>query len=130
MSHGTYNGRPLIVRVNAGLRELAGHPDLRHQVGIAVPLKRATDTGLPAPEEDRELAALEDELAATLSKGRQAVLAGILTTGGMREFVFYTGEPEAIRRTMAEIQGRIEHHDIQLMIQEDPSWQVFKSLLK
>lgn len=128
LSHGTHDGRALIARVNLGLKELAGHPDLRYQVGIAVPLSGTTDSGLPAVEADRQLTALEDELLATLTEGGQSVLAAVVTTERMREFVFYVSRPGPVQSRVKALQERLVRYDLQLLIQEDPTWRVYRSL--
>lgn len=123
--HGLLNGRPLITRFNVGLKELAGHPDYDHQVGIAVPLETPNDHGLPGVEEDRQLGQVEDAIANVLEEGHESLLAGVISTGGMREFVFYTSDPAAVRQKFERLCEEITSHRIQLMIQQDPRWSVY-----
>jgi hypothetical protein len=121
-----YNGKPLIARFNAGLKSYAGHPEYKHQVGIAIPLKEPNARALPDVQEDRLLAAIEDEIARSLEVDRESIFAGVITTAGMREFVYYTVDPLAVQRKFEELRIRIKSHELQLMIQEDPDWGVFR----
>jgi hypothetical protein len=121
-----YNDKPLIARFNAGLKDIVGHPEYRHQVGIAVPLKEPNARALPDVQEDRALANVEDEVSRALESDRESILVGVITTAGMREFVFYTVDPSAVQRKFEELRFQIKSHDLQLMIQEDPDWSVFR----
>jgi hypothetical protein len=129
VGHGEYEGKVIIARFNAGLKEVAGHPEYRYQVGIAVPLRRPTELGLPTPDEDETLAIVEEQIAKMLDDAGESLLAGVLSTGGMREFVFYTGDPAAVREKFDRLQGSISSHELQLMIQEDPKWSVYQRLI-
>ena len=128
-AQGEYRGKPLITRCNTGLTEIAGHPEYAHQVGVAVPLKHPTPQGLPTREEAVELDAIEDLLAQSLQENNQSLFAAVLSTGGMREFVFYTSDQEYVKWKFEEIRQSIHTHQIQLMIQSDPTWSVYKQLL-
>jgi hypothetical protein len=124
-----YGGKPLIVRFNAGAEAIAGHPDYRYQVGIAVPLKSPNEHGLPDVEEDRQLAGIEDQIIRTLEDARESILVGVISTGGMREFVCYSTNAESVRQKFERLQHSITSHDLQLMIQVDPQWTVYKQFV-
>ena len=124
-----YEGKPLIARFNAGLQAIAGHPDYRYQVGIAVPLKSPNEHGLPGVEEDRQLAGIEDEITRTLEEDRESILVGVISTNGMREFVCYSTDADSVRRKFDGLQQSVTSHDLQLMIRLDPHWAVYKQFL-
>ena len=44
----------------------------------------------------------------------------------MREFVFYTTNADAVRAAFAPLQSSIQSHELQLMIQPDPEWSVYR----
>ena len=44
---GENEGKPVIVRFNAGLASLPGHPSFRHEPPIEVPFNQPTGDGLP-----------------------------------------------------------------------------------
>src|SRR5438552_8619376 len=96
VSQGTYNKRPLLLRLRSGASEIAGHPEFRHQVGIAVAFKKPDRKGLPHRDDEEALYRFEDELA-VLEEANESLLVGVITTGGMREFVLYTSDPEKVK---------------------------------
>jgi uncharacterized protein DUF695 len=124
-----YAGKPLIARFNAGLQAIAGHPDYRYQVGIAVPLKSPNEHGLPSLDEDRQLAGIEDEITRTLEEDRESILVGVISTNGMREFVCYSSDADSVRRKFDRLQHSVTSHDLQLMIRLDPKWAIYKQFL-
>jgi hypothetical protein len=129
ISEGQHNGRVMFVRSNDGYRELRSLPRYEHQVGIAVPLKEPESTGLPSAAEDALLGDLEDLISNSLEEGAESLLVAVITTGGMREFVFYTRVPQSVKQRFEELRNRITSHEIQLMIQSDPAWRVYAQLL-
>ena len=118
----------MFVRRNTGYREFTSVSGYAHQVGIAVPFRNAGATGLPSPEEDAQLAAVEDILSASFEEQAESLFVAVITTGGMREFVFYTREPQGVKRRFEALRTRITSHAIQLMIQPDKTWRVYAQL--
>lgn len=123
---GTYNEQVIFTRFNRCFDAIAGHPEYTYQCGITIPLKHPLPTGLPDPEEGAELWAIETELARVLEAGNETLLVGVITTGGKREFVFYTSDPERVRVQVAVLQESIETHELQLTIQPDEQWSVYR----
>ena len=119
---GEHNGNILIVRSNTGYNGFGSIAGYEHQVGIAVPLRAPEPTGLPSPAEDAELGTVEDGICASLEQEAESLLVAIITTSGMREFVFYTRAPEQVKRRFEQLRGSITSHEIQLMIQPDKDW--------
>jgi hypothetical protein len=128
ISRGTYAGKPTIVRINKGVAPVAGHPSFRHQVGVAVPFRAPDANGFPNREESVELEAIEDRLAAELGTDRLCLYAAAITTGGMREFVFYSSDPAATHDRLERLGREIQSHQLQHIIQPDPKWRVFRKL--
>jgi hypothetical protein len=124
---GQYDGRRMLVRLNAALTEAEGHPDYGFQLGVAVPLNDPLDDGWPTPEEDQQLEAIETRLQKELEETRRAVLAAIITTGGMREFVFYTSTRDWIEAWAPRFDQETEGHAIQVMVRPDSEWSVYRS---
>jgi hypothetical protein len=127
VSQGTYNKRPLILRVRSGAGEIAGHAQFRHQVGIAVAFKKPDRKGLPHRTDEEVLFRFEDEVA-VLEEGNESLLVGVITTGGMREFVLYTSAPESVKGRFSSLKDAPPGYRVQLMIKPDPSWETFRQL--
>lgn len=90
---GQHDYRPMFVRLNTGARTVARSTGLAHRIGIAVLLQAPGDEGLPTSSESAVLATIEDALCDALHAGTEAVLTVVITTSGMREFVFYCAMP-------------------------------------
>jgi len=125
-AQGHYEGSPLFARVHRGIAPLVGDARYAHQFGIAVPLLNPDGDGLPTGEEAAQLAVIENALCAALEPGHTSVLVLVITTRGMREFVFYTTDPDQVREAFEELRSTISSHEIQLMIQPDPGWLVYR----
>jgi len=122
---GDHNGKPLIARVNRGLLPLAGDSRYQYRVGVAVPFNSVGQNGLPSGEESWEVSEIEDLVAAELELHHESLFAIAITTGGMREFVFYTSDPQAVEKKLEALAQRIRSHQIQRVIQPDERWTVY-----
>jgi len=130
VAQGEHEGCALIVRYNESVKRYAAHPELGFQVGVAVPLNSPNPGTLPTPEESEQLQSLEDRLVEMVMQDRVAILAAILTTGTVKEFVLYTGDPETVRVRLEELQRSVVTHELQFMIQPDPEWSVYHRLAR
>jgi hypothetical protein len=126
VAQGQYEGSPLFVRIHQGVSPLVGDPRFSQQVGIAVPLLNPDAHGLPTNEEAAQLAEIEDAISAALEPNHISVQVLSITTKGMREFVFYTTDADAVRTAFAQLQASIVSHELQLVIQRDPDWSVYR----
>lgn len=125
IAEGHHIGRAIFVRTNIGYREFGSVPGYDHQVGIAVPFREATATGLPCPAECAQLWEIEEIICGSLEEQAESLFVAVITTGGMQEFVFYTREPQRVQQRFEELRSRITSHEIQLMIQSDKAWRVY-----
>lgn len=127
VGHGEREGKPIITRFNRGLHILVGQPSFTKQLGIAVPFTHPTIEGLPGSEESGELSDLEDEIRRRFTVANESLFAGVITTGGMREFVLYTSnEASAVAKAEALVR-ETKHHQVQYIVNDDPEWNVFKT---
>ncbi|MFA6571890.1 MAG: signal peptidase I [Bacteroidota bacterium] len=114
------------LRFNKWLWTIAPHPKLTFQVGIVTPLK-TDNNGMPTGEENAQLLKMEELIRLELEKSDETLYVGTITGGGMKEFVFYTSNPKAVEGIFQKLKNKIKHHELQLMIQEDKDWRVFKT---
>jgi len=121
---GIFEDGPIVIRVNRGCAALEKtHPI---QIGVSVPLREPVPGGLPSPQEDGLLGAIEEALLAE-AKG-QAVLAAVITTGTMREFVLYSPSSQWIEGFHHALDDAVTTHEIQVMAKTDADWSIYKSL--
>lgn len=121
---GKYNNSPMIVRKNFGVKELVAHRDLPCHVGFAIPLNNPNKNGLPTEHENVVLSQIEDILLDALKNS--AVLVLVITTNRMREFVFYSNSSDDIIRWYENGNQKIKDHQIQIAVEVDKSWGVYK----
>ncbi len=126
---GTYEGKLIITRSNTGLRAVAGNAAFPVQVGIAVAFRNPTGEGLPPREETAELDAIEDAIQTRFCAGNESLFAGVVTTGGMREFVLYTSDGDAARGKAEQLVRDFAQHKVSFVLNPDASWNVYRQLL-
>ena len=125
---GADAGLPLMARFNTGLKRSVGHPDYGIRIGIAVPFNDATEFGFPATTEHERLHQVEEQIEA-LARGR-AVLAGVITTGGMREFILYTSSGEWIEGFHQALRSGVATHEVQMIAETDPNWELYRMFVR
>src|SRR5690606_26797002 len=123
--HGDLMGQPMLVRLNTAAERLAGQGSHDIRVGVAVPFNAPRPDGMPELFEDDMLADFEDQLAALANP--VAALVAVITTGGRREFVLYTGSEWWIDAFRRELASAIPDHRVQVSARPDPEWYVYYS---
>jgi hypothetical protein len=46
----------------------------------------------------------------------------------MREFVFYTRDPQRLKHRFEQLRNHITSHELQLLIQMDEAWEIYSQL--
>jgi hypothetical protein len=123
---GSHGGKPMFLRRNDSAAQLAGHPDYKHRVGVAVPLRAPNEHGLPSNDEMNTLGVFEDLLASRLEAGEESIQVLVITTDGMREYIFYTRDPAGANAILESLRAETSSHEVQSYIAEDPKWQIYK----
>lgn len=121
-----YGGKPLFVRRNVTAEEWIGHAELPVKLGFAVPLELSNEYGLPNPEESEVLNAVEDLIIHYLNSQTRGIHALVLTTGRMKEFVFYIPHNVDIQAIHENIKQSVPEHDVQCMAVNEPDWESFQ----
>ena len=125
---GKHGGRPLLARFNTGVEQHVGSAAYPIQIGVAIPFLAPNEAGMPTAEEAKQLSAFEDALVARA--GQSALLVGAITTGGMREFVLYTGASEWLPAFHKDLKAAMPTHSVQMMAKTDPSWSVYRQFVR
>lgn len=125
---GTYDGRPIFIRLRESMKQAIGHPDYPFQMGVAIPLKNPGTECLITDGEAEQLHAIEDLLTKALCENQAAVLVMVITTAGMREFIYYTKDwkPEYFKERVNDIEKHTRTHELQFIMRHDPDWSIFK----
>jgi hypothetical protein len=85
------------------------------------------DEGLPGAEESSTLTRLEESIERALQVGEETILAVVLTTGGMREFVLYTEVPQKIEAGVSSVRADFPAYQVQFYIEPDSKWDGYAS---
>jgi hypothetical protein len=120
------DGRRTIVRKNQGAASLVGDARFPVRVGVAVPFHRPDAGGMPAPDEFPRLSAIEDDLIDHFQADRRAVAVLSITTGGMREFVFYAADAKWAEGILHDARSRVPDYELQSYVVPDPKWDVYR----
>jgi hypothetical protein len=125
IAEANYDQSPLLVRINTSAKEWSGHSSLTIKVGFAVPLNSPNEGGMPDPEENHQLNDVEDAIIREVEAKAKGILVLVLTTGTMREFVFYVTEDADIGAIHKAIQNSVVSHEVQCMAVKDPKWETY-----
>jgi hypothetical protein len=117
--------KELVIRLNEGLREAAGHIDYPIKVGIAAPVR---------PEADliSMKIALEDEIESIWKKNKKGVLLAVITGTNAPNFVevlSYANEDTDFASLHEELKSRFSAEDIQMYAEQDRNWDTYLELL-
>lgn len=114
----------MVIRKNIGISKIIGHKQLIYKIGFAVPLNKPNENSLPSNEETNVLDRIEDLLVKEIKDS--AVLTLVITTKGMREFVFYGDDKNKLIKWYENGHRKILGHELQLSIDIDKSWDIYK----
>lgn len=120
------NGKPIFLRSNVGFKLFKDKNNFPYRIGFAFPLLNPKINGLPTDSEMNQLNEIEDLLDKRLVKKKSALLTLVITTVGMREFVFYSNQPDTIKKQIDSIKRSIMKHELQFYIEKDKNWSVYK----
>ncbi|HRD27153.1 MAG TPA: DUF695 domain-containing protein [Caulobacter sp.] len=123
------DGVSMIVRFRSHLPSAAAREDWRHLVQIGWSCESADDDGMPDDVENGRQDAFEDALQAQVeSRGHGAQVAS-LTGGGVREWRYYTRDPEVFFRSLNEALASHPEYPLEFTVFEDPEWDGLSELL-
>jgi hypothetical protein len=126
VSEGEYDGDPIIVRFNAILKPFAGKTDHNLKIGFAIPLNNPNPGGMPNPEENDQIAAIEDRINVALQEKGSVVPALVITMGTFKEFVFYAKPDLDVKSAHEQLMTEITSHEIQCIARIEENWETYK----
>jgi hypothetical protein len=122
VAEAEYDGSPLIVRFNETAKEWVAHPEMPIKLGFAIPLNRPNETGLPHPDENKQLGQIEDVIVREVEDKARGIQVLVLSTGTMKEFVFYIVAGADIKTIHKAVQSHVSTHDVQCIADHEPAW--------
>ncbi len=127
VSQAKVDGKPALIRRNESARELAGKDGRKHQAGILIKLLDPNVAQLPGKDEADRLDAIERALADEFGAhgGTEAL---VLTSQGVRQYIFYTSDKDAVDGIVLRVQKRFPEHKLERYVTYDPKWRFYQDL--
>jgi len=128
VAKGQRAGKPMILRTHEGYRDFRGVSGFEHQVSIAVPLHDVDANRFPGVDESQVLDAIENAICNLFEPENESLFVATVTCDGIREFLLYTRNPDAVRRKFKALESRTLTHKVFLKIQLDKDWHEYSQL--
>jgi hypothetical protein len=112
----------LFTRFDRKYEQTLGETPYTHMVGIAVTLPH-----LPTSKEAKVLDEIEGAFRMLLERGSQSVLVGVLTLLKLRQYIFYTAEPDLALQLISKLEPKITSHTLTAHAEPDPDWQFYRT---
>lgn len=123
------DGVSMIVRFRSHLPSAATREDWRHLIQIGWSCESADDDGWPDAVESGLQDAFEDALQAGVEARGDGAQVASMTGGGVREWRYYTRDPEAFFRSLNEALDSHPEYPLEFGNIEDPEWEGLAELL-
>lgn len=129
VAEGIYANEPLMMRCNVTVKDWIGHNALPIKLGFAIPLNTPCNGGLPHSDENDRISEIEDIIIEEVKKRATGLQVLSLTTGVMKEFIFYISNGADIEGIHKAVLERVETHDVQCMAVNDCEWSSYREFM-
>ena len=127
VAEGRHDGKQVVTRFNVALRPIAGRDEFPDRLGIIAPVRTPDDRGFPNRAEIKQLDAIEELIDKRMSGNNESLIAGVVTSNGLREFVVYTSNVESAKKKADAIVNEVTTHQLQVIVRNDPQWRVYRT---
>lgn len=121
-----FKGAPLYLRLHYASLECPQTKEFPYKLAFAMPIKQPTTAGVPTADELDQLNAAEDLLRLETPKLFKGMHCMTLTTGLMREAVFYVQPQPRAEELANAIAQKIASHAVQVCYEPEPNWESFR----
>jgi hypothetical protein len=123
-------GFPLILRVRSTLPPGLDKSEYPTLLAIHWDYQPLANNGMPLPEERTRMEQLEDLVNDCLESKSQSYLTAVVTCNGVREWQWYTKDPQEAVSLINSALSEIAPFPIQISAQPDPEWSAYTGLAK
>lgn len=116
---------PLIIRFSESARDWVGHSGLPVRLGFVILLNSPNRYGLPGPDENKRIYAIEGIVIREIESRSPALHALVLTTGVMKEMIFYIPRGVDIKTIHESVQAAVGTHEVQCRAVLDSKWDCY-----
>lgn len=123
------DGEPASIFVDLGLARGAPLNGRPHMAYVRVYMRSPRPDGLSSPEEFDTLVRLENSLTSTLTGGNATSYVGRNTSGGCRDFYFYTEDPSDWTPRVSKALADFDQYEYEAGSRPDSEWKTYLDFL-
>jgi hypothetical protein len=120
-------GNLILVTGRRGMDNVIATGVYRYRVEVTWPYE-GDSKGLPAFADSKVMEEVTDALNASFDRDPVAVMTGIYTGDGQRNWVFYTRSLHIFQRKFNEVMAPFPTLPLQFEAEEDPDWQEYREM--
>lgn len=123
------DNKPASIYLDLALARTAPVSTEPNMAYVRVRMRRPRPDGLSSHDEFQTLSDLEDVLIDGVARKDTTTYAGRNTSGGNRDFYFYTADPTAFAESVKRAMARMPEYQFEVGGRLDPSWKVYFDFL-
>ena len=127
---GQDGDKPLVFRIRNRAPSFAHKTAFPHLLAVSWPYEPANDMGMPSSDVTEGMGQFEDLVLPALENARQAFLSVVVTGNGVREWQWYSRDPNETMELVNEALAGCDPFPIQISVQEDPGWEAYGRFLE
>lgn len=116
------DGRLIMVSGRRDIARFRENPRFSIRVEVSWPYSTAPDAGMPSDADARIMEQATDALQAVLDADPVAVMTGIYTGAGRRDWVFYTLSTHIFQKKFNEALAPLPLLPLEITAENDPAW--------
>jgi hypothetical protein len=122
---GQDGDKPLILRIRNEAPSFAPKSAFPHLIAVSWPYEAARDNEMPSQEVVEQMGQFEELVETALETARQAFLSVIVTGNGVREWQWYSRDPNETMELVNEALAGRDPFPVEFSLQEDPEWEAY-----
>lgn len=119
---------PASIMVDLGIRNQVPKPTLPYMGYLRLYMLKPREDGLSSQEEFDDLCEIGDTLEAEIDSAEH-IYVGRNTSGGCRDFYFYTPNPEKLEADLATLMAAFSAYEYETGHREDQRWDTYLTFL-
>lgn len=119
----------LMLRLNLGISDIAGHPSYPTSVKVTAFFKKPREDGFYSKEEGDDLFGIEDEVFKSFEFENESFVSLIMTGGGKVEYLIYTSDKEKAKVHIEDLGSKFQGYQFKSEFITDDKWEGYKYLL-
>jgi hypothetical protein len=122
------DGLPLVIRVRNTASQPVDKDCFPHLIGIVWRYEPQNASGMPSNEIEDRMNLFEDVLEASLEGADQAILAAVVTGRQVREWHWYSRDPEEAMRLVNAALQSYQPFPVEFSTEDDPEWDAYENV--